>query len=56
MSNETRDKGLRIRREAIGADYVEEIEETPIRIGACCGVPTGAAMFRIAGRVIGERE
>ena len=122
MSNETRDKGLRIRREVLGADYVdeqsadefsreyheilneqlwggvwgrpglsrqqrvlislgmlaalrrdfefelhlehaldngvsaEEIKETLIQIGAYCGGPTGAAVFRIAGRVIGERQ
>ena len=34
----------------------EEIKEPLIHIGAYCGAPTGAAMFRIAGRVIGERK
>ena len=122
MSNETYEKGLQIRREVIGADYVdeqsaddfsreyldflnehiwggvwgrpglsrkqrvlislsmlaalkrdrefelhlthaldngvsiEELKETLIHISAYCGAPTGAAMFRIAGRIIGERK
>lgn len=122
MSNETYEKGLQIRREVIGADYVdeqsaddfsreyndivnehfwgavwgrpglsrkqrllislsmlaalkrdrefelhlthaldngvsaEELKETLIHIGAYCGAPTGAAMFRIAGCIIGERK
>ena len=120
MSNETYEKGLQIRREVIGADYVdqqsaddfsqeyhdiinehfwgavwgrpglsrkqrilislgmlaalkrdlefelhlthaldngvsiEELKETLIHISAYCGAPTGAAAFRIAGRVINE--
>ena len=121
-SNETYEKGVQIRREVIGADYVdeqsaddfsreyhdilseqvwgavwgrpglsrkqrvllslgmlaalkrdrefelhlthaldngvstEEIKEALIHIGAYCGAPTGAAMFRIAGRIIGKRK
>ena len=35
---------------------IEEIKETLNHIGAYCGAPTGTAMFRIAGRVIGERK